>query len=154
MQIERFALMLTSTTPSFIHNLYFCTLSYFTCLFLCGGTASRILFSKKCLSQVFVRGFRTLLSGTWVFSIIVPRWVCQQVNSLMMCPLWQIYVTDGEPLSNRPISQIPQCTCTLSHNALFCNRNVHICSNFCYKIVHYGIFQWCIVGHLITGRRI
>ena len=25
----------------------------------------------------------------------------------------------------------------MSHNAPFCNRNVHTCAHFCYKIVHY-----------------
>ena len=47
---------------------------------------------------------------------------------------------------NRPISQIPQCTSPISHNASFCNRNVHTCAHFCYKMVHCGIFDWCIVG--------
>ena len=48
--------------------------------------------------------------------------------------------------SNRSISQIPQCTSPISHNAPFCKRNVHICAHFCYKMVHCGIFVWCIVG--------
>ena len=36
-------------------------------------------------------------------------------------------------------------TSSTSHNAPFCNRNVHICAHFCYKTVHCGIFVWCIV---------
>ena len=48
--------------------------------------------------------------------------------------------------SNRPISQIPQCTSSIPHIAPFCNRNVHMCAHFCYKIVHCGIFAQCIVG--------
>ena len=47
---------------------------------------------------------------------------------------------------NRPISQIPQCISQISHNAPFCNRNVHTCAHFCYKMVHCGIWDWCIVG--------
>ena len=47
---------------------------------------------------------------------------------------------------NRPISQIPECICAISHNATFCNRNVHTCAHFCYKMVHCGIYVWCIVG--------
>ena len=36
-----------------------------------------------------------------------------------------------------------------TNNAPFCNRNVHdTCAHFCYKIVHCGIFVWCIVGYL------
>ena len=38
--------------------------------------------------------------------------------------------------ATRPISQIPQCTCPISHNAPFCNRYVHTCAHFCYKMVH------------------
>ena len=34
----------------------------------------------------------------------------------------------------------------ISHNAIFCNRNVHMCAHFCYKMVHCGIFVWCILG--------
>ena len=34
---------------------------------------------------------------------------------------------------NRPVAQIPQCTTAISHNAPFCNRNVHVCAHFCYK---------------------
>ena len=47
---------------------------------------------------------------------------------------------------NRPISQIPQCIWQISHNAPFWNRNVHTCAHFCYKMVHCGIWDWCIMG--------
>ena len=33
-----------------------------------------------------------------------------------------------------------QCIRQISHNAPFCNRNVHMCAHFCYK--------WCIAGYL------
>ena len=49
-------------------------------------------------------------------------------------------------LNNRPISQIPKCIRQISHNALFCNRNMHRCAHFCYKMVPCGIWDWCIVG--------
>ena len=48
--------------------------------------------------------------------------------------------------SNRPISQIPECIRQISHNASFCNRNVRTCAYFSYKLVHCGIWDWCIVG--------
>ena len=47
---------------------------------------------------------------------------------------------------SRLITQIPQCTNPISHNAPLCNKNVHICAHFCYKMVHCGIFVQCIVG--------
>ena len=34
----------------------------------------------------------------------------------------------------------------ISHNAPFCDRNVHICAHFCYKMVHCGTWITCIVG--------
>ena len=38
---------------------------------------------------------------------------------------------------SRPISQIPQCTSPIYHNAQFCNRNVHI-----------SVTKWCVMGYL------
>ena len=47
---------------------------------------------------------------------------------------------------NRPLVQISRCTSTISHNAPFCNRSVHMCAHFCYKMLHYAIYVKCIVG--------
>ena len=47
---------------------------------------------------------------------------------------------------NCTVLQIPWCTCPISPNAPLCNRNVHLCAHFCYKMAHYGIFVRCIVG--------
>ena len=41
---------------------------------------------------------------------------------------------------DRPIVQILQCIHVVSHDAPFCNRNVHMRAHFCYKMVHCGIF--------------
>ena len=49
---------------------------------------------------------------------------------------------------NKLVAKIQQCTNPISHNASFCNRNVHICAHFCYKMVHCGIFVKSIVGYL------
>ena len=48
--------------------------------------------------------------------------------------------------SNKPISQIPRCICPISHNPPICNRNVHTCAHFRYKMMHCAIFLWHIVG--------
>ena len=48
-------------------------------------------------------------------------------------------------LLSRPISQI---TRQLSHNAPFCNRKFHTCAQFCYRMVHCGIWGWRILGLL------
>ena len=47
--------------------------------------------------------------------------------------------------TNGPISQIPQCTISISHNAPYCNRNVHTRRHFCYKMMHCRICYWCMV---------
>ena len=47
---------------------------------------------------------------------------------------------------NRPISEIPQCIGQIYHNAPFCNRNVHTCEHYGYKMMHCEIWDWCIVG--------
>ena len=63
--------------------------------------------------------------------------------------LWWLFVFSIDILdlhSYRPISQILQCIRQMSHNAPFCNRNVHTCAHFCYKVVHCGMYDWCIVG--------
>ena len=46
----------------------------------------------------------------------------------------------------RPVSQIPQYTSLISHNAPSCNRNLHMCAHFCHKMVHWGIFVKWIMG--------
>ena len=43
------------------------------------------------------------------------------------------------PYRYKPMLQIPQCITHMSHDAPFCNRNVHTCAHFCYKL--------CIVGY-------
>ena len=52
---------------------------------------------------------------------------------------WQIQ-------NNIPISQIPICTRHLPYNAPYWDRHVHTRAHFCCKMVHCGIWDWCIVG--------
>ena len=63
-------------------------------------------------------------------------------------PLWKGLIMQKYILYllYRPFSLFPQCIRQISHNAPFCNRNVHACAHFCYKMVHCGIWNWCIVG--------
>ena len=46
--------------------------------------------------------------------------------------------------SNKPISQIPECTCSISHNAPF---RTEMCT-FLFWMEHYGIWNRCILGFL------
>ena len=57
------------------------------------------------------------------------------------CPLWWF----RRLLTTRSISQIPQCTNPKFHNAPHCNGNMHMFAPFCYKVLQYGIFVWCIM---------
>ena len=55
---------------------------------------------------------------------------------------WYLYIETVHRLqrrkhSNWPNSQSPQCTSLISHNAPFCNRNMHI-----------SVAKWCAVGYL------
>ena len=43
---------------------------------------------------------------------------------------------------DRPVSQIPQCTCSISHNAPF---RTEMCT-FLFRMVHCGIWNRCIMG--------
>ena len=47
---------------------------------------------------------------------------------------------------NRPVSQILECIRQISHNAPFCNWNVHTFAHFCYKMNHHGKWDWGIMG--------
>ena len=57
---------------------------------------------------------------------------------------FMIYVRKA--VTNRPISWIPQCTWQIYRNAPFCDRNGHTFTHFCYKMVHCGIWDRCIMG--------
>ena len=50
------------------------------------------------------------------------------------------YIWYGHSRCNRPVSQIPQCICAISHKARFCNRNVNMCTTVS-VYVHCGIFS-------------
>ena len=43
----------------------------------------------------------------------------------------------------------PSAPCPISHNALLCNRNVHMWAHFCYKIVYCGICEMGQFYHAI-----
>ena len=59
----------------------------------------------------------------------------------LLIPKHWSYRTDVQFCSrNWSVSQIPQCT-----RAPSCNRNVHTCAHFGYKMVHCGIWDRCIV---------
>ena len=69
------------------------------------------------------------------FIIIIGHFCYKTMNSL-----WP------SASGNRLISQIPQCTSPISHNAPFCNRNVHISiTRWCN--MHFSVAKRCIVGN-------
>ena len=85
----------------------------------------------------------------WSTSVQVVAW-CRQATSHYKSHCWPrsmspygvtrpqlVNVTcNGAP--NTPLAQIPKCTIPMPHNAPFCNRNVNMCTHFCYKMVHCG----------------
>ena len=46
---------------------------------------------------------------------------------------------------NISVAHIPLCS-PISYNVPFCNRNVHMCAHFCYKMVHFAIFVYLLRG--------
>ena len=49
------------------------------------------------------------------------QWACMIVGAIAAAA---VMMTDN----SRSVTQIPQCTSLISHNAPFCNRNVHVCT--------------------------
>ena len=64
------------------------------------------------------------------YGVTRPKWV----NPYQCVPSLQS--------DNKSVSQIPQCTSPISHNAPL----VHMYAHFCYTVVHCGTFAWCLVG--------
>ena len=87
-------------------------------------------------------GWDDILHATWPHSLVSVR--------LYRSAFWQEWTLETLPLAeisrgNKSISHFPQCIGQISHNAAFGNKNVHIYAHFCYKTVHCGIWDWCIV---------
>ena len=79
---------------------------------------------------------------------IVHHWhiICKFIT-LQRC-IWGACQVPWTPLDfmrpicpNKPDAQIPQCIRPISHNASFCNRNVHMYAHFCYKMMYCVIFD-------------
>ena len=49
---------------------------------------------------------------------------------------------------NFPVAKSPQCTSPISHNATFCNGNVHRYAHFCLQNAALWDFVWCIMKFL------
>ena len=65
---------------------------------------------------------------------------CQNVcYSRLYFLSWHVFV---DSFCNRPISQIPQCICSISHNAPFRTEMYP----FLFWMVNCGIWNWCVVG--------
>ena len=58
-----------------------------------------------------------------------------------MCYICSTFMALIQCVCIKPKQRIRQ----ISHNAPFCNRNVHTRAHFCYKMMHCGIWDWCIV---------
>ena len=80
------------------------------------------------------------------------HWSCESImhylSSIIQCR-WGIHNLKLDPPiiqvtapSNWPNSQIPQCTCTTSHNASF---RTEMCA-FLFYMMHCGIWYRCIMG--------
>ena len=95
---------------------------------------------------------RDNMSYRHIYRDLIIRYPFSSLNIQVVmatCLMFLIYSPDMSATyhaNNRDISQIPQCTNSISHYTPFCYRNVHICAHFCYKMLHCVIFDWCIMG--------
>ena len=87
------------------------------------------LSTKKCTQHIYFHKFSIL--KTWI----------KIISYVILSKRLRLFIQETGPqfmshnLQNRPVSQIPLCIRHISHNAPFCNRNVHI-----------SVTKWCIVG--------
>ena len=89
------------------------------------------------LTLVTIHPFVTRMTHTFVIVKVILTFAMYTGRTLAFVKVWKNNAID-------PISQIPQCIWQVSNNAPFCDRNVHACAHFFYKMVHCGI--WCTVG--------
>ena len=89
---------------------------------------------------------RTCIPQLEVSRVEPSNYILQILWHVITCP-YPWYLLLALTSLNRPISQIPKCIRQISHNATFCNRNVHTCAHFCYKLLHCGIWHRCILMH-------
>ena len=111
----------------------------------------------------------TLLSTSWWFFLHVNEVIICWINLLVSCHCFQdmpnrshdslkteshhdanfvltavnqhCRLSYWQWCTNRPIAQFPQCTSPLSHNAPFCNRNVHVCTFLLQKGAFWDIYR-------------
>ena len=79
-----------------------------------------------------------IIAYYWVFwriLTIVNNVTTRCISEVLLSNWW---FCTGQWYLYGPISQISTCTSPISNNAPFCNRNVHICAHFCYKMVQCG----------------
>ena len=88
---------------------------------------------QSTLVQVMALCHQAIQAITWTNVDQVP-W--RHIASLVHSKLTHQQTCSTNPTMHQPFF----------HNAPFCNRNVHICAHFCYKMVDCRIFAWCIVG--------
>ena len=76
----------------------------------------------------------------WSIPKVLPNACFNKQPCTLISSLAQAPCLSRKSVIHWPVAQIPQFSNPISHNAPFCNRNVHMCAHFCYKMVHYGIF--------------
>ena len=106
-----------------------------------------LIWLQRVLAHVLVKWFQLLIirDNIWI------SWLCTRFDLFSyfchvghnMCYSRWCY-TQAVNCSNTSCTQITSPTISpISHNAPFCNRNVHVCAHFCYK--------WCIAGYLFNA---
>ena len=101
---------------------------------LCASFHRHMWIQTEVTTRERLNGLMTSVTFTFDFW----PWPLARTSGLSMVITWSQLKTIG---GNRPISQISRCTRQISHNAPFCNRNVHM-----YKMAYCRMRYRCTVG--------
>ena len=85
------------------------------------------------INQCIILTWRTFSRDTCSFS------TCEPYHIVLMWLAITLAAHDWHQF------KITQCNRQISNNAPFYNRNLHTGAHFCYKMVHSGMWDWCVV---------
>ena len=105
--------------------------------------ACRLFRAKSLSNQCWVIVNRTLRN--------ILQWNLNQTNRphwwlIQNCSVNDLVPSGNKPLPEPMLTEIFVALYSIPYTAPLCSRNVHTCAHFCYKMVHLGIWDWCIVG--------
>ena len=106
--------------------------------FQCNNQTKFGIPGAKCYNES-ERGYMSWRHNESLVMIVYPYWCAYFHENIFLYPIMGVSLMTG---SNRPISHILECTCSISHNAPF---RTEMCT-FLFWMEHCGIWNRCILG--------